>query len=185
MQINFISILEYIGIISFAASGAYVAMGKRMDIFGVLVVATVTALGGGILRDVIMDVGVPIFFRSYVSILLVLMTAAAVMLLGDRLRTLLLIPLFDTLGLAVFAIDTGVKAIQSGYSLTEFAFVSVITAVSIVPAGAGDPPAGNLCAGSPFGHGGSLVPPSLYRADARGIPLDGPDCSGAPGVRLF
>lgn len=129
MQINFISILEYIGIISFAASGAYVAMGKRMDIFGVLVVATVTALGGGILRDVIMDVGVPIFFRSYVSILLVLMTAAAVMLLGDRLRTLLLIPLFDTLGLAVFAIDTGVKAIQSGYSLTEFAFVSVITAV--------------------------------------------------------
>ena len=64
MQINFISILEYIGIISFAASGAYVAMGKRMDIFGVLVVATVTALGGGILRDVIMDVGVPIFFQS-------------------------------------------------------------------------------------------------------------------------
>ena len=182
MQINFISILEYIGIISFAASGAYVAMGKRMDIFGVLVVATVTALGGGILRDVIMDVGVPIFFQSYVSILLVLMTAAAVMLLGDRLRTLLLIPLFDTLGLAVFAIDTGVKAIQSGYSLTEFAFVSVITAVA---AGAGDPPAGNLCAGGPFGHGGSLVPPSLYRADACGIPLDGPDCSGAPGVRLF
>ena len=33
MQINFISILEYIGIVSFAASGAYVAMGKRMDIF--------------------------------------------------------------------------------------------------------------------------------------------------------
>lgn len=129
MNINIINIMEYIGIVSFAASGAYVAMGKRMDIFGVFVIAMVTALGGGMMRDVIMDVGVPVFFRSYVGILLVLVTATAVMILGDKLRYLLLIPLFDTVGLAVFAVDTGVKAIESGYSLPEFLFVSVITAV--------------------------------------------------------
>src|SRR5690625_3699211 len=60
MTVDYIFILDLIGVIAFAASGVLTAMRKRMDAFGIFIVAFVTALGGGTLRDVLIDV--PVFW---------------------------------------------------------------------------------------------------------------------------
>ena len=56
----FLIICNYIGTIAFAASGAIKGFGKRLDIFGISLLAIVTAVGGGILRDSIIVVFLPL-----------------------------------------------------------------------------------------------------------------------------
>ena len=58
-------ILEMIGTIAFASSGAMTGIKKNMDIFGIIVLAVVTALGGGIIRDVILGNSPPKMFSNY------------------------------------------------------------------------------------------------------------------------
>ena len=55
--------LDTIGIIVFAASGAINAIQKKMDIFGIFTLATVTAIGGGVIRDVVINIDLPTFFK--------------------------------------------------------------------------------------------------------------------------
>ena len=50
---TFVLILELVGTVAFAASGAIIAIRKKMDIFGVAVLALTTAVGGGIIREAI------------------------------------------------------------------------------------------------------------------------------------
>ena len=59
MSMQTISIMDYIGTFAFALSGAYLAIRYELDIFGIFVCAFSTACGGGITRDVVMNVGVP------------------------------------------------------------------------------------------------------------------------------
>ena len=61
---DLITFFEYIGLFVFAASGAMCAIEKKMDFFGILTLATVTAIGGGVIRDVVTDIGVPVFFQN-------------------------------------------------------------------------------------------------------------------------
>ena len=57
-------VLEMIGTIAFAISGAFVGIQKKMDLFGVTILAMTTAVGGGIVRDIILDVTPPAAFRN-------------------------------------------------------------------------------------------------------------------------
>lgn len=128
-QFGLVNIFEYVGVASFAILGAYVAMQKRMDLFGIFVLAYVTACGGGILRDVVMNTGVPAFFSSYATILLVFVSVVFVIAIRKMFKIHFIIVILDAVGLSVFAIDTGLKAIHQGYNFAQFLFVSVITAV--------------------------------------------------------
>lgn len=56
---EFIFILELIGTVAFASSGAMIAIEKKMDIFGVNVLGATTAVGGGIMRDIILGLTPP------------------------------------------------------------------------------------------------------------------------------
>ena len=58
-------IMEMIGTIAFAASGAMVAVDRAMDIFGVIVLGVTTAVGGGAVRDVILGIVPPAMFHIY------------------------------------------------------------------------------------------------------------------------
>lgn len=60
-EVDLMTFFEYIGLFVFAASGAICAIEKRMDFFGILTLATVTAIGGGVTRDVVTNIGIPIF----------------------------------------------------------------------------------------------------------------------------
>lgn len=129
VKMNIITYMDYIGVVAFAISGAFVAIQKRMDIFGIYILATITAVGGGVMRDVVMNQGVPEFFKSYTTIFLTIAATAFAIAIRNVKRLQFLITVSDAIGLAVFAINTGSKAITLGYGLPEFLFMTTITAV--------------------------------------------------------
>lgn len=128
-QLDILEIIEVVGVAAFAASGAIVAIEKKLDVFGILVLAFVTAVGGGVIRDVVMDRGIPVFFSSYLYAAVILASAVIMMLLRGRIRWSFPFVVIDALGLSVFTVVTGVKAIDSGYNVMAFLFVSVITGI--------------------------------------------------------
>ena len=100
-----------------------------MDIFGVTVMAFVTACGGGVLRDVVMNRGIPVFFSDYRAIAVVGLSVATVAAAPQIFREQKILTLLDAAGLAFFAVDAGVKAIALQYNFVQFMFAAVITGV--------------------------------------------------------
>lgn len=127
---TFIHFFEPIGILVFALSGAFAARDKKMDLFGVFTLALLTAAGGGIIRDVVMDNGVPAFFSRPMYTLYVAI-AVCLTLLADKLVVKVgrLIVWLDAIGLACFTIDAGSKVIDRQLGLQAFLFVAVISGV--------------------------------------------------------
>jgi uncharacterized membrane protein YeiH len=107
--------LSLLGVAVFAASGALSAGRKGFDLIGVIVISGVTAIGGGTLRDVLLDRH-PIFWIADPAQLVVILAAAALTLLYVRFRrppwTALLVA--DALGLALFSISGAQVAEQRG-----------------------------------------------------------------------
>ena len=110
-----LAVLSWIGIAVFAASGALAAGRKSFDAIGVGVIAVVTALGGGTLRDLLLDRH-PLFWIADPTYLWVVLASAAATLLYARNRrppsSLLLVA--DALGLALFTISGAQIAEQHG-----------------------------------------------------------------------
>jgi len=107
--------LEILGTIAFAISGALTAMSKKLDPFGVLVIAFVTAVGGGTLRDVMIG-RTPVAWMlqlDYVYLILLGFILALVFRKKlDRMRVSLM--LFDTIGLGVFTLIGLQKGVETG-----------------------------------------------------------------------
>lgn len=107
------TILDIIGTMAFAVSGALTAMEKKMDVFGISIVALCTALGGGTLRDMLIG-NTPVAWllnlqNFYVALLTIVLTIVCRIQLNKLRRSLLL---FDTIGMGVFTligIQTGVE----------------------------------------------------------------------------
>ena len=78
-------ILDLLGVAVFAASGALAAGRKRMDVLGVVVIGAVTAIGGGTLRDVLLD-RYPVFWMADPTYLAVILAAALLTLAYMRFR---------------------------------------------------------------------------------------------------
>ncbi|MBR1892996.1 MAG: TRIC cation channel family protein, partial [Lachnospiraceae bacterium] len=72
---SFIIIMDLIGTIAFAVSGAMVAVRKKMDIFGVNILAVVTATGGGVIRDLLIGRTPPMMFHNPFYVMLSAITA--------------------------------------------------------------------------------------------------------------
>lgn len=109
-------ILEILGIIAFAFSGALAGFTKKMDIFGIFVVAIATALGGGMLRDVLIGSTPVLWMRDVSYLWLVLIGTITAILFRKKLiyfRTSLF--LFDSIGLGLFTITGIEKGIQAGF----------------------------------------------------------------------
>jgi uncharacterized membrane protein YeiH len=102
-------LLDYIGTLVFAISGGLAAMNKKFDPFGVVIIALVTAVGGGSLRDILIGRTPVAWMMQIEYFLLVLVGAFVAILFRERLvyfrRTLFL---FDAIGLGIFTI-TGVE----------------------------------------------------------------------------
>ena len=110
-------VLDVVGTIAFALSGALVGLSRRMDIFGIVVLAVLTAVGGGMIRDVLIDVVPPTALVNTTNLLLAVATAAVVSVAygsvhftrEHKRRCAVLFHVSDTLGLAAFTV-TGVIA---------------------------------------------------------------------------
>ncbi len=132
--------IDLIGTIAFAISGAMVAGRKGMDIFGVNILAVVTATGGGVIRDLLLGNVPPVMFRYPIFVLVSVITANLVFLqlyrhkeMPHRLHQIYETGLFwfDTLGLAAFTVDGVFMGIRAGYGNNLFliVFVGVITGI--------------------------------------------------------
>ncbi len=130
--------LECIGTVAFAVSGAMTALKKHMDLFGVIMLALITSVGGGVIRDVILGKTPPATFRNPVYAIIAAVTAIIVCLpfvrkLFKRYEKFFdyLLFLMDTLGLGIFTvvgIDTAFSH-SHHYSAFLMCFVGVITGV--------------------------------------------------------
>lgn len=99
-----LALLEYLGVAVFAISGALAAARKNLDLLGVVVIATVTAIGGGTLRDVLLDR--PVFWIAQPAYLYVIFGAALATIAYTRRFSPpdRLLAIADALGLALFTI---------------------------------------------------------------------------------
>ena len=135
-----IFILELIGTIAFAFSGCMVANSKRMDIFGVWVLGTVTAVGGGAVRDVLLGQFPPNMFRDGVYVAAATATVVFWLWMAAKKGALprrhfhqltQVMDISDSIGLGVFAVVGSQTAIRCGYGGNWFLviFVGVLTGV--------------------------------------------------------
>lgn len=108
-------ILDLLGTMAFAISGVLTALNKKMDPFGVLVIAFVTAVGGGTLRDVLIG-RTPVGWMRDLNYVYLITTGFLLALVFrkklDRLRVSLF--LFDTIGLGVFTLIGLEKGLETG-----------------------------------------------------------------------
>lgn len=127
--------IELVGVLSFAASGAMTGLRKNMDLFGVCILGLTTAVGGGVIRDVILGNTPPATFRDpvYAAVALI----AALVLFLPQVRRVLMrsAALFDksmfwmdTAGLAIFT----VVAIRTAYACVPQATVFLLVFVGVV-----------------------------------------------------
>lgn len=129
MPTQFLFIIDIIGTISFAVSGAFMAMEKKLDPFGVLVLAFVTAIGGGTLRDMMIG-NLPVsWLTNSTATIVIFASAVATMFFGKYLRHLTTtLFFFDALGLGLFTI-VGIKlGIAKGFSVGVCITLGTITA---------------------------------------------------------
>lgn len=136
-----IFIMELLGTIAFAASGAMVGIQKKMDIFGVCVLGVVTSVGGGLTRDIILNITPPNAFKNPVYVIVATITSCIVFtviyfrrgLLEGHIRQIYdkVMLIMDTIGLGIFTVMGVYTGFQYGYYRHTFllVFVGTITGV--------------------------------------------------------
>lgn len=124
---NFLFIIEMIGTVAAAISGIRLAAAKHFDWFGAYTVGLVTAIGGGSLRDVLLDL--PLFWMQsawYISIT-ALSLLTVVCLRKWLVRSDKILFLFDSVGLALFCVIGVQKTLAAGYEMWGAAIMGVVT----------------------------------------------------------
>lgn len=137
---NFIFTIEIIGTIAFAVSGALSGVSKRLDILGITVLGCVTAIGGGIMRDILLGSFPPAAFTDPVYVSAAIATSVVIFIFAylneetfsramDKLKSA--INIFDAIGLGVFAVSGTEVALSYGFSENAFlsVFVGILTGV--------------------------------------------------------
>ncbi|TMO65952.1 hypothetical protein CWC18_03760 [Pseudoalteromonas aurantia] len=119
---------DLLGVMVFAISGTLIAHSKHMDGFGVVVLATVTAIGGGTLRDIILDI--PVFWlhdASYFIAIGVAIMISVYFLNRHKQIPQQMLQIADAFGLAFFAVMGVQKALSIGMPDTTAIIMGVIT----------------------------------------------------------
>ncbi len=119
--------IDIAGTFAFAISGALVAIRKKFDVFGVLIIAFVTAVGGGMTRDVLINAH-PINWIGDINYIWTILTAVVVTFLfrskiAPLRKTMFL---FDTIGISVFTLI----GVQKGLSFDLHPFVALVMGMS-------------------------------------------------------
>ena len=122
------SALDWLGVIAFTVTGALVASRKQMDIIGFVVLGTVTGIGGGTLRDVLL--GLPVFWIREPAYLITCAIVSVLVFFAahipqSRYRYLLWL---DAIGLALFAVTGAEKALGVGSDVAVAVTMGMITA---------------------------------------------------------
>ncbi|WP_337868026.1 TRIC cation channel family protein [Meiothermus sp.] len=127
---QFLDLLSWAGILAFGASGALVAVQKRFDLVGIIVLTGVTAIGGGAIRDVLVGTLPPQSLRNEAILWVVFLIALGVWRFYSRMGRLERpIYYFDTLGLGLFAALGAERALAFGLGFWGCVFVGTVSGV--------------------------------------------------------
>jgi uncharacterized membrane protein YeiH len=124
-----IAILDWLGIIAFTITGALVASRKQMDVVGFALLGTVTGIGGGTIRDILLDIHPLLWVEQPAYLIVSIVTSLVVFftahLVYSRMRMLLWA---DAIGLALFAAVGSERALASGAPPLVAILMGIITA---------------------------------------------------------
>lgn len=122
-------LFDWVGVFVFALSGGLIAIRQKMDIFGVVVIALLPAIGGGTLRDILLSQ--PVFWLEDQISLLIAAGAGVAAFLAPRFWTKFRsLRWLDSAGLALFAVVGASKAYSLDYGLLICAIMGMITATA-------------------------------------------------------
>ncbi|MBP1676149.1 MAG: hypothetical protein H6Q20_708 [Bacteroidetes bacterium] len=124
---NFINVVDYAGTFAFAISGIRLASAKQFDWFGAYVVGLVTAIGGGTLRDLLLNV-TPFWMLQPSYLVITGLALVCTILFGKwiiRLNNTFFI--FDTIGLGLFVVVGIEKSIEAGFPFWVTIVMGMIT----------------------------------------------------------
>lgn len=133
-------LIEIVGTVAFAVSGAMIAIDRNLDLFGVLFLGATTAIGGGIMRDILLGHIPPRAFSNYLYLTVAVVTALAVFLCtawnrkdgGHRHRfSDAALNFFDAAGLGIFSVVGVQNTISAGFGDNGFfcIFLGMITGI--------------------------------------------------------
>ncbi|MFT8644218.1 MAG: TRIC cation channel family protein [Gluconacetobacter sp.] len=125
-------VADLTGTLVFAAEGAMVASARHLDLFGIMVLACVVALGGGMIRDVLIGAVPPSAIRDWRYPALAFLTGLMVFLLPPALRLApggSVLAVLDAAGLSLFAVAGAEKALSRGVGALGAALMGMVTAV--------------------------------------------------------
>lgn len=129
------NIIQIIGVVAFAVSGSLVAIEKKLDIFGVVILGVVTAIGGGVIRDLILGITPPFIFVNPVFPMVAI--AVSIFVFLKPVRNLLqkekavfdkVLLWFDSAGLSLFAM----AGMESAYELSNDYTVFLLVFVGLI-----------------------------------------------------
>ncbi len=116
MKADILLLTDIAGIIAFSISGAFAGMQKRLDLFGIFIIAFITAMGGGTLRDVLIgDLPVSWMKDSSYAVIIFVSALAAVLFHNTIRNYQQLLLIFDTIGLGFFTLSGIQKGIDFGF----------------------------------------------------------------------
>ncbi|SDE38072.1 trimeric intracellular cation channel family protein [Riemerella columbipharyngis] len=127
MEHNINFLIEFLGTIAFAMSGSFAAMQKRLDPFGVLIIAFVTSVGGGTVRDLLLDV--PVFWMHDMWSCFVIFITCVISMIFKSIEHNFKVTLFifDSFGLGLFTIIGIQKGLTAGLNPTICITLGTIT----------------------------------------------------------
>ncbi len=123
---------EYIGIIAFAISGFFVGVRARLDFLGVLISVFLTAFGGGVIRDIIVDKTPYVFLHSMPGVIVISLMVTLILFKFHKRQSIENRPFFivsDSIGLVSFSLTGAMIALEANLNLTGVLILSFVTAV--------------------------------------------------------
>ena len=137
MESAIILFIELVGIVAFATAGAVVASGKGMDIFGVPFIGVITAVGGGVVRDIFLGIFPPIMFTYKIYTFTAIITSLVVFFIAlkdnerffrnvDKIDSV--VNIFDAIGIGMFSVSSVQRCIDFGYG--DNAFLCIMMAMT-------------------------------------------------------
>jgi len=131
-DLNLVIVADILGIIAFALSGFLIGVRHRLDLLGIIIAASITALGGGVVRDAILN-RTPFAFTEYYPAITVLSTITISFVFrlyrSEQLEQKWLFVISDTIGLVAFSITGALLAMDAGFNFFGVIILSFLTAV--------------------------------------------------------
>lgn len=123
-------VLDLLGIAVFAATGALVAVRKELDVFGAIVLGSITGLGGGVVRDLLIGAVPPAALVEWTYLVAPLVAALLVFVFHPTIgRMEKQIGVLDAVGVALFCVTGAVKALEFGLGVLPAALCGLLTAI--------------------------------------------------------